>query len=365
MKRFIASLVLLTSACSTTRQAETQAPPPVQAAKPTPPSPLYVFNGVEIFGTRKVPKEKLLELIDMPAPGTRVDPSQKEFVDRLIESKKRLLAAYPFPFCRFSVVQWADHSVRLTVNVVEAGDEWRMAFSPEPKGDVADPEGLLAAWSDYQKRFWALQKEGAVPEYGAGKSHCQALICHGGFDHPELAPLEPRFVEGVPRNADALVRVLREDKDAGKRMNVLFVLPYIQSREWLVQAALPAVKDPDQGVRNEALRLLGMVQEGQPRVLIPLEPVLDALWFPTSTDRNKAGWALVRIVETEGTAHRQQILDKAGEVLVEMAGMQEKVDHEPARKVLAVLAGHDYGDDVAAWRRWVEQSRTPGATAHP
>jgi hypothetical protein len=364
MKRLVVSLALLTACTTTTRQAEppsaqvaAPAPtvPPATPPAPTPPSTLYVFEGVEVFGSRKAPQEKLVELMGLPPPGTRIDKDKNDFVPLLIAGKKRLLEAYDFAYCKVSVAEYPTHTMRVAVDVVDRGDEWRMRFNPEPQGEVADPEGLIAAWRDYQKLYWKLRKEGAVPEYGAGT--CRALVCHGGFDHPELASLEQRFIDGVPRDFEALVRVLREDREGGKRYTVMLLLPYLNSREQLVKTILPSLRDPDLGVRNEVLRLLGAVQEGQERVIIPLESILEALWFPVVNDRNKAGWALVRILETEGTVHRQLILDKAGEVLVAMAGMQQKIDHEPARKVLAMLAGQDFGGDVAAWRHWLEQQR--------
>ncbi|HYO73947.1 MAG TPA: hypothetical protein VEU33_48550, partial [Archangium sp.] len=126
----------------------------------------------------------------------------------------------------------------------------------------------------------------------------------------------------------------------------------------LVKALLPSVRDPHEGVRNEALRRLGSARERSKKPgIVPIEPVLEALWYPLATDRNKAGWTLVHILEVEGTIHRQQILDKAGEVLLEMAGMRSELDREPSRKVLAMLAGQDFGDDMAAWRRWSAQTR--------
>ncbi|MDY7230456.1 HEAT repeat domain-containing protein [Hyalangium rubrum] len=366
MKYLVLALVLLTACSAPVRQtvgapsaqtaAAPEAAPSAQSAAPVPPTSTYVFEGVEVFGSHKVPKEKLLELIGLPAPGTRFDLEKGEFTPYLIESKPRLLAAYNFPFCRYSLVAYPPtHTFRVTVDLVDPGDEWRMRFSPEPQGDIPDPEGLLAAWGDYQKTYWKLSSEGAVPEYSKGS--CRAINCYGGFDHSELVPLEQRFIDGVPRNAEALTRVLREDRDSSKRMTALMLLPYLHSREQLVRIILPSVRDSFEGVRNEALRLLGTAQAGQKRVIIPLEPVLEALWYPLVTDRNKAAWALVRIVETEGAAHRQQILDKAGAMLVEMAGMQQKTDAEPARKVLTILAGKDLGEDAAAWRQWVEQTR--------
>jgi hypothetical protein len=293
------------------------------------------------------------------------EQQQKEFIANLIESKKRLTETGAFAFIRMSVREDKNYTIGVTADLVDTGDEWRMPFNPEPKGEIADPEGLIAAWSDYLKTFWKLRSQGAVPEWG-GMGTCRAPMgCYGGFDHPELAPMEQRFIDGVPRNAEALVRVLREDKDSGKRMNALMLLTYLSSPEQLVKALVPSVRDSYEGVRNEALRRLGTVQEQTKKPgIVPLEPVLEALWYPLATDRNKAGWTLVHIMEVEGTVHRQPILDKAGEVLVEMAGMRSESDREPARKVLAQLAGQDFGDDMAAWRRWLEQARGPGSKRH-
>jgi hypothetical protein len=95
------------------------------------------------------------------------------------------------------------------------------------------------------------------------------------------------------------------------------------------------------------------VQKDLKRAVIPLETVLEALWFPTTPDRNKSAWALVRLVEAEGTVHREHILERAGEPLLEMVAMQAPVDREPAHQVLALLAGRDLGEDGEVWRQWV------------
>ncbi|MBN1208578.1 MAG: HEAT repeat domain-containing protein [Myxococcaceae bacterium] len=355
-------LCLLAACAAPARQAALQTPaaPSAPEAAPVPPSTVYTFEGVEVFGSRKVPKEKLLEVIGLPAPNTRIDVSKGDFVTLLQESKKRLTETWPFALCNYSVVQYPPTgTMRVTVDLVDEGDEWRMRFSPAPQGNVPDPEGLIAAWQDYSKTVFELQRKGEIPNHGVGT--CRAIVCHWGFSHPALASREQKFIEGVPRNFDALVRVLREDSDEARRMGVVMLLAYGPSREQVVEAVIPSVRDPYTGVRNEVLRTLGAAQEGQPRVIIPLERVLEALWFPRSTDRNKAGWALVRIVETEGAARRQQILDTSGEMLVQMAGMQQRIDHEPARKVLTILAGRDLGADEQAWRAWFEQTRTRSA----
>ena len=380
MKHFITSLALLSTACGTTSHqsvpTSTAAPPALPhlaqeawnapSARNSPPSNVYVFKGVDLFGARGDDRERILRRLTLPVPGTSVDPSQQAFIDRLIESKKRVLEDHAYAFCRFSLGQWLPkHEMYLTVDLIELGDEWRMPFFAAPTGDVPEPEGLFAAWRDYQALLRQLRGEGAVPEYGDGHDSCHALVCHGGFAHPRLAPLEQRFLDDVPRNADTLVRVLREDKDAGKRFSSLMLLPYVSSREWLVRSVLPSVKDPDDGVRNEALRMLGELQNGQPRVLVPLDPLLEALWFPLTSDRNKAGWALVRLLQTEGNVHRQHILERSGAALLTMLGMNSYLEHAPAHDVFTLLAGRDLGEDVGAWSQWLAQQKLTPPAASP
>ncbi|TSC25796.1 hypothetical protein [Corallococcus sp. Z5C101001] len=113
MQRFALSGLALLMACATpVRRAASPVVPGTQAfepprgakaAAPVKPSPVYVFEGVEVFGSRKVPKEKLLEVIGMPAPGARFNLEQGAFTPHLTESGPRLLAAYTFAFCRDSM----------------------------------------------------------------------------------------------------------------------------------------------------------------------------------------------------------------------------------------------------------------------
>ncbi|AKQ67938.1 hypothetical protein A176_004850 [Myxococcus hansupus] len=355
MKRLTASLSLLI-ACATPAPSVAPESGPALAARstPAPPSTVFTLLSVEVFGSRKVPKEQLLEAIGLPAAGSQLDKARMDFGGVLQESKKRVTERWPFALCAYSVAEYPGNLMRVTVNLVDQGDEWRMTFLPPPQGSPPDPSGLVDAWVSYLKKLQELRQAGAFPTFGVGT--CQAIVCHGGFEHPELAHREQAFVVGVPSHFDALVRVLREDRDDIRRMSAAMLLSYHGAREELAEAISLSVKDSSAGVRNEILRLLGAVQKDQKQVISPLEPILDALWFPLSTDRNKAGWALVQIVESEGTVRRKQILDTSGEMLMQMAGMEQPIDHEPARKVLTILAGRDLGADEAAWRRWMTET---------
>ena len=206
--------------------------------------------------------------------------------------------------------------------------------------------------------------QGAEISYTPGQeSRCRAFGCFGGFDHPKLASFEERFVKDVPRNLEGLVQVVRRDGDMQKRMSAIQLLGYASGREQLVALLLPFVRDKQEGVRNETLRMLGDAQHHAQTVVLPLETILDAMWMPRETDRNKSTWALVRIVEVEGPAHAREIAQKSGDVLVSMVGMSQDIDATPARLLLEAISGERHGNDRGAWRQWVE--KTGGRPVRP
>jgi hypothetical protein len=376
-------LTLVALACATpARQgppaAAVSAPPTAAALAPPvapawgsakaprdPTSTLYTFEGVEVIGSRRYPKAELLAVIGMPKPGTEVDVSQDGIDEEIEASTVRLKAKYSFAHCRYNLTAFPPTgTARITVDLVDAGDEWRLDFLPQPTTEVSDPEGLIAAWKASEKERGALRKKGEVQVYG--EPTCRALACVAHFGHPRLAVLEERFLEGVPRNYPALVRVLREDNDEFRRMTAASLLVYGRSREEAVAALLPSVRDPSHSVRNEVLRSLGELQHRQKQLVLPLEPILDALWYPSTNDRNKAAVALVRIVEATGSAHKRLILERSGEMLAMMAGLKTFTDYGPALQVLETLSGRRLGADETAWRAWlVTEGVAPRKSSQP
>ena len=260
MKRLTACLSLLI-ACATPAPsvAPESSPPLAGRARPEPPSTVFTLVSVEVFGSRQGPKEQLLEAIGLPAPGSQLDKARMDFGGLLQESKKRVTSRWPFALCTYSVVEYPGNQMRVTVNLVDPGDEWRMTFQPPPQGSPPDPSGLVSAWVSYLEKLQELRQAGAFPTFGVGT--CQGIVCHGGFEHPDLAHREQAFVDGVPRHFDALVRVLREDRDDVRRMSAAMLLSYHGAREELAQAISLSVRDSSVGVRNEVLRLLGAVQK--------------------------------------------------------------------------------------------------------
>ncbi|WP_224248834.1 hypothetical protein [Hyalangium gracile] len=338
------ALALLASCAPSSRvRAASDAAP---AAAPS----RYRLASVDVFGSHRYSREELLAAFGVPE-GRDVDLSSGELHREARLGKERLLSRFAFADVRCGITNYEDtRTVEVTVNLVDVGDEWRLDFAPAPDGAPEDPEGLVAAWAAYEAQAGALYRAGQLP---MGEGPCRAFHCGAGFGHPTLAPLEARFITGVPAHFEALVRVLRTDKDEGRRSWVPFLLAYGRTREEVAEALIPSMRDPSVAVRNNAMRVLWQTQRGASKAIVPLAPVLRALRGPASADRNKASVLLGAVVEKDPSLRRAALLD-AGPVLLEMVAMRQRTDREGALLALRALAGRDLGEDPAAWRTWVE-----------
>ncbi|MBU8897497.1 HEAT repeat domain-containing protein [Corallococcus sp. M34] len=361
----ILSLLML-SGCVSHRE---QTPPPSPIEAPPPLSPTtYRFDGIEVFGSRRHPKADLLApyLAGVPAEGTLLDMASKDgdaFIQTLARGKEHLLAQYGFAMVRNSVTAYQkDRTLRVTVDVVDPEDAWRLQYDPAPTGSVAEPAGLLAAWTAYTTRMWQLVNAGTISSDVT--EPCRAFHCFYGPGHPELMKLEEPFLAGVPQHFTALVQMLHTDADPTRREAAAFLLAYGITRESVVDALVPAMSDPHEAPRNAAMRVLWELQEKADRPLVPLEKVLRGLQGPLITDRNKAAGLLSALVHKDASA-RERILRETGDLLLEMAGSKQQVERKPALDVLRTLSRQDFGDEVSAWRAWVESALRTGKESPP
>jgi hypothetical protein len=88
---------------------------------------------------------------------------------------------------------------------------------------------------------------------------------------------------------------------------------------------------------------------------VPIEPALEALDFPETTDRNKA------LAMIDGLAdhpeHRAAILAH-GPVLIALLRLEQPNNHDYAFSILKKISGQTFGErDYVAWEKWLANSR--------
>ena len=340
--------------------AEPPAPDPApEKPAPAPPAPPpKTLAAIDVFGAKHVSNDELIATAGF-AVGSPVEWGSEAFGEQLKAATQRLKERYRFAFVEVSPISYFGASpeagkVFITIDIVEAEDAARLKFAPEPSKDLPDPDGLIAAWLDYDKAVWALQRSGELkpPFTCKGGMHC-AL----GFNHPDLEHREDVFIEKVPGHVAELTALLRSDRTHERRAAAAFLLAYAKDRKQVIDAVLPSIDDPSSGVRNNVMRVLVMVQQSADTVVVPLKPVLRAMRFPTTTDRNKAAYLLAGIAKHAPAADRTRIARELGDVLVVMAAMKQPNNRDPAIDILKAISGEDHGTDAAAWRAWLDRRR--------
>jgi len=258
-----------------------------------------------------------------------------------------------FAFVELSSVLYSNGDVYVTVDLVDEADRSaRIQFSAPPEKEFADPDGLLALWEEYENAAQALWRKG---ELNFEKMRCPALHCTYGFDHPALKKYEQPFQSKVPANKQALIRILREDRNGQHRAYAAFLLAHTQDPVELTRVLLPSIPDPDGTVRNNVMRVLGEIAGKRKEVPIPIEMIIKALNYPATTDRNKALYVLDGLADSP--ANREIITERAGELLVRLLQLSQPNNHVFAYSILKKISGQNYAErDYKSWGEWVEKA---------
>jgi hypothetical protein len=324
---------------------------------------------LDVYGSRTFDSAKLRaelepELLRFGALGIEAQTNPNADMQRLeaeavaIQDKVEAVVGAAGPLAYFDLSITTDfgppQQVHVTVDVVEQADAARrMPFRPAPTGQIADPDGLLAAWSEYQTKVFELGFAGTSLRIDVDE--CPVLHCVAPFDLPALAPYLERFNDGARRHADDLYRIAAESGDAEQRANALFVLAHTNDAQRLLPVLASAIYDPAGVVRNNAMRVLMNMAQAHPELEFPVRDLVAAFDFPASSDRNKAGYTLAALAEQP---RYRAAIREAVPVALRVLRSEKPNNHDPAYQILTQISGETFGDrDYAAWERWAAEAR--------
>ncbi len=313
-----------------------------------------IFSGIDIYGTSQITVEQVLDLHEsrlnqMASAWTSKDIQLYFQIREEVTDSIRALG--DFAFLEISTIEYSrdDSPLFITIDVVDLNDKnKRLTLNPRPSDDINDPDSLLAEWERYEDLGKNLRKSGEL-EHDAS---CPAFHCTFGFGHNALTYFEREFNSKVPNNREILVQILRKDKDAKDRAFAAFLLAHIKNGRDLVRILVPSISDTSSFVRNNVLRVLADISQNHGEIEIPIEPILKALQYPNTTDRNKALAVLDGMAKNK--EYRNTIIDKAGSTLIEILKLLQPNNHDWAYSILKELSGKDFGDrNVEAWTLWL------------
>lgn len=315
------------------------------------------IKSIDLYGTSQITVEEVrrkfgAEIEQVVKSYRAEDYATAERVRKTVEDG--IMRMGDFAMARLSIIFNYDkeRSVYVTVDIVDSKDKaTRMEFLPAPAGVYADPDGLFKLWREYEKAASDLMSRGEL----AFSDACPAIHCLFGFNHPQLSKYLEAFDAGAAKHRALLVEILHKSRDQYQRGHAAYLLAHTKDAAGLVAALLPSVRDSSSYVRNNVLRVLIYAVRNSKEARVPIGPVLKAIEFPETTDRNKSLYVLDGLADLP--ENRRVIINEAGATLIRILRLTQPNNHDPAYSILKKVSGRQYGErDYAAWEQWLKES---------
>lgn len=184
---------------------------------------------------------------------------------------------------------------------------------------------------------------------------CPIYHCSWGFKDAALRPYLALFNEAAKKKRALIIKTLRQDPDPRRRASAAMLVGHFSDPKEIVALLVPQVTDPDEGVRNNVIRVIGATVQ-KSKVLPPsLMPFIELLDSPIETDRNKS----LIVILSAATPFQDTIIQHAGGRLLQLLQLKQPNNHDIAYQILKKISGKDFGEhQVAAWRAWIDQKNS-------
>lgn len=232
------------------------------------------------------------------------------------------------------------------INIVSPGrDEWLIyiglsgasvksfRFNPAPKGTARLPEAALEVYRQVDAAFLSAMQRGAT-----GEDDSKGYMLSS--NDAELRAKQMAMHEYAARHEDVIRSVLRTSADKEQRQIAAEMLGYANQSGRQIADLVWASHDPDETVRNNATRALGVLARSDPKVAarIPAARFIEMLNSGRWTDRNKAGLLLYALSKWREPKLLAALRAQALESLLEMARWRSGHAYG-ARTMLGRIAG--------------------------
>jgi hypothetical protein len=293
------------------------------------------INIVDFYGLRSVSEQQITKAL---------------LISSAVERKARereLESLLGVEEVRISIVCCDRGSAIRYIGIREKGAP-AIQFRPAPQRKVRLPQDVVQAGVDEQKAI-----SEAVLKGNSGEDDSQG---HTLSVDPAARAIQESFITFAARDLKLLRDVLRNSADAGHRALAAQVIAYAANKQAVVNDLVEAMRDQDDGVRNNATRALYVMtlshqQSTKQPIKIPIRPFIEMLNSIEWTDRNKSSSALVRLTEKRDPAVLSELRHKALPSLIEMARWKSSGHAQASFILLGRIAGFPEDEIFAAWER--------------
>jgi hypothetical protein len=164
--------------------------------------------------------------------------------------------------------------------------------------------------------------------------------------YPPLRARQLALREYALKHEGLLRRVLLQSTDAKQRAMAAYILGYARQSSGQITALVNASRDASEGVRNNAMRALGVLAQSSATIArsIPADTFIGMLSSGIWTDRNKASFLLSIMSANRDPRLLRQLRARALPALIEMARWRDHGHADNSRLILGRLGGIEEGE---------------------
>jgi hypothetical protein len=283
---------------------------------------------IDVYGARTVTAEQL-RLAARIAVGDPITDRTEADVEQRLRALPNVSAA------TVDVVCCENGRSIVYIGVRERGDSTVFSYATPPGGDARLPANIVAAEQEFMN---ALQQ--AVVQGNTGESDS---LGHSLVRYPPARAAQQKFLQYAAGNVARLRDVLHNSSDASHRALAAQVIAYALNKNEIIPDLVRALRDADPEVRNNATRALAvmaMYNQRNPAAMlrVPYEPFVDMMNSPVWTDRNKASFVLMGLIDAKNVAALNALRTHAFDALVDMVRWQSPGHAMPAAVILGRMA---------------------------
>ena len=282
---------------------------------------------VDFYGVRKASEDRIRKALGVKEGDSL--PKSKEDVEDRVEAVPSVVRA------RLEATCCTEGNAILYVGIEEKGAP-SFVYHSEPGGKRVLPEEIMDAY-----RVFLLAVRVAVTLGEVGEDFSQG---HSRMINLKARQSQEAFIPLADENQKLLQDVLRNSSDPEHRAIAAYVIGYVKMKRLVVDDLQYAMRDPDETVRNHAMRTLGgfaVLATKDPDLGIKVTPTwfIEMLSSLVWTDRNNASVSLVNLTESRDERILAHLRERAMPALIEMARWKHLPHALPAFILLGRVLG--------------------------
>ena len=293
---------------------------------------------IDLYGNRKVSEAQIRKALGT-AEGAGLPPSKGDVEGRLALIPGVTAARVQAACCD------EDGQAILYVGIAEEGSPL-IKFHAEPNGDAVLPAEIVPQYAAFLQAVAKAGHEGQTAE--------DLTKGHSLMENPDVRAIQERFIELAAKHLEDIRNVLRSSVSDEQRAIAAYILGYAPEKAKVVEDLQYALQDPDETVRNNAMRSLGafaVLSRVNPKsgVKVPASWFVSLLNSVEWGDRHNAAVNLVTLTDSRDPRILAELRRRAMPSLIEMAQWKHLEHALPPYILLGRVLGMPENKLQEAW----------------